>query len=75
MEKKNLSINFKEKILSNLGEINSQLVEKEAGIVHSVEDFIIKVEKIWNGYEIKTSNMMEIYVDNKGKILGQKFDN
>ena len=37
--------------------------------------FIIKVEKIWNGYEIKTSNMMEIYVDNKGKILGQKFDN
>ena len=44
MEKKNLSINFKEKILSNLGEINSQLVEKEAGIVHSVEDSIIKVE-------------------------------
>lgn len=37
--------------------------------------FIIKVEKIWNGYEIKTSNMMEIYIDNKGKILGQKFDN
>ena len=24
--------------------------------------FIIKAEKTWNGYEIKTSNMMEIYI-------------
>ena len=44
MENKNLSIDFKQKILNNLDEINSQLVEKEAGVVHSVEDSIIKVE-------------------------------
>ena len=44
MENKNLSIDFKQKILNSLDEINSQLVEKEAGVVHSVEDSIIKVE-------------------------------
>lgn len=37
--------------------------------------FIIKAEKIWHGFEIKTNNMMEIYVDSKGNILGQKYDN
>lgn len=37
--------------------------------------FIIKAEKIWGGFEIKTNNMMEIYIDNKGNILGQKYDN
>ncbi len=36
--------------------------------------FIIKAEKTWNGYEIKTSNMMEIYVTPNGQIMGQKFD-
>lgn len=35
---------------------------------------IIKAEKTWSGYEIKTSNMMEIYITSKGKIVGQKFD-
>lgn len=35
---------------------------------------IIKAEKIWNGYEIKTSNRMELYIDSKGNMLGQKFD-
>lgn len=38
------------------------------------DTFIIKAEKIWDGFEIKTSNMMEIYIDNKGNILGQKYD-
>lgn len=37
--------------------------------------FIIKAERIWNGFEIKTNNMMEIYIDNNGSILGQKYDN
>lgn len=36
--------------------------------------FIIKAEKQWGGFEIKTSNMMEIYINNQGQILGQKFD-
>lgn len=37
--------------------------------------FIIKAEKTWNGFEIKTSNMMEIYITASGQIMGQKFDN
>ncbi len=36
--------------------------------------FIIKAEKTWNGFEIKTSNMMEIYITANGQIMGQKFD-
>ena len=39
------------------------------------KSLIIKAEKIWNGFEIKTNNMIEIYIDSKGKILGQKIDN
>ncbi len=35
---------------------------------------IIKAEKTWNGFEIKTSNNMEIYVTQNGQIMGQKFD-
>ena len=52
-----------------------------AGVVQAVKGahahpqaFIIKAEKTWNGYEIKTSNMMEIYVTPNGQIMGQKFD-
>ena len=48
-----------------------------AGVVQAVahpQAFIIKAEKTWNGYEIKTSNMMEIYVTPNGQIMGQKFD-
>ncbi len=44
MENENLSINFKEKILNNLEEINSELIEKEAGTVISVEDSVISVD-------------------------------
>ena len=36
--------------------------------------FIIKAEKTWNGFELKTSNMMEIYITANGQIMGQKFD-
>lgn len=36
--------------------------------------FIVKAEKNWNGFEIKTSNMMEMYFDKHGKLLGQQFD-
>lgn len=36
---------------------------------------IIKVERIWNGYEIKLSNMTEIFIDNSGKIKKFEYDN
>lgn len=36
---------------------------------------IIKVERIWNGYEIKLSNMTEIFIDNSGKIKKIEYDN
>lgn len=44
MENENLSINFKKKILNNLEEINSELIEKETGAVISVEDSVISVD-------------------------------
>ncbi len=44
MVKKSLSIDFKDTILKNLNEIDSNLVEKEAGVVSSVQDSIISVE-------------------------------
>lgn len=30
---------------------------------------IIKVERIWNGYEIKLSNMVEFFIDKNGNII------
>ena len=35
---------------------------------------IIKAERKWGGFEIKTSNNMEIMVQENGQIMGQKFD-
>lgn len=35
---------------------------------------IIEAEKNWNGIELKLSNRMEMYFDNSGKLIGQKFD-
>lgn len=35
---------------------------------------ITKIEKKWNLYEIKLNNMMELYIDANGQLLGQKFD-
>lgn len=35
---------------------------------------IIKVERIWNGYEIKLSNMMELFIDKNGNIVASQFD-
>ncbi|TQR34496.1 hypothetical protein DMB92_00600 [Campylobacter sp. MIT 99-7217] len=35
---------------------------------------IIKVEKKINMYKFKLNNMMEVYADLNGNILGQKFD-
>ena len=35
---------------------------------------IIKVERIWNGYEIKLSNMMELFIDKSGNIVASQFD-
>lgn len=35
---------------------------------------IIKTERIWNGYEIKLSNMAEIFIDKNGNIQKYKTD-
>lgn len=35
---------------------------------------IIKVEKEWNGIEVKMANRMEALLDNNGKLLKQKMD-
>lgn len=44
MESENLSINFKNRILDNIGEMKSELIEKEAGTVVSVDDSVISVD-------------------------------
>ena len=35
---------------------------------------IIKIEKQFTTFEIKLNNMMELYIDNNGQLLGQKWD-
>ena len=35
---------------------------------------IVKIEKQFTIFEIKLNNMMELYVDNNGQLLGQKWD-
>lgn len=35
---------------------------------------IIKAERNWNGYEIKLSNMIDLYIDKNGNILQQEYD-
>lgn len=35
---------------------------------------IVKIEKEWNGFEIKMANMMKLYLDLNGNLLGQKHD-
>ena len=35
---------------------------------------VIKVEKEWNGYEIKLNNMTKLLIDNNGTLLGKKTD-
>lgn len=35
---------------------------------------IIQIEKKFNVFEIKLNNMMELYIDINGQLLGQKFD-
>ena len=35
---------------------------------------VTKIKKKWNLYEIKLNNMMELYIDINGQLLGQKFD-
>ncbi len=35
---------------------------------------IIEAKKEWRGYELKLANRMEMYFDNSGRFLGQKFD-
>lgn len=35
---------------------------------------IIKAEKTWNGFEVKMSNRMKLYINPQGQLLGQKFD-
>lgn len=35
---------------------------------------IVKIEKEWNGFEVKLANMMKLYLDNNGNLIGQKYD-
>lgn len=35
---------------------------------------IVKIEKQFTIFEIKLNNMMELYIDNNGQLLGQKWD-
>lgn len=35
---------------------------------------ITKIKRKWNFYEVKLNNMMELYIDTNGQLLGQKFD-
>ena len=35
---------------------------------------IIKIEKQYTIFEVKLNNMMELYIDNSGNLIGQKFD-
>ena len=35
---------------------------------------IVKIEKQFTIFEVKLNNMMELYIDNNGQLLGQKFD-
>lgn len=44
-------------------------------VTQNYQDVIImEADKEWNGLEIKLSNRMELYFDNSGKLIGQKFD-
>ena len=38
------------------------------------ESNILKIEKNWNGYEIKLDNRMELFVSGNGTLLGEQFD-
>lgn len=35
---------------------------------------ITKIKRKWNFYEVKLNNMMKLYIDANGQLLGQKFD-
>ena len=35
---------------------------------------VVKIEKEYRGYEVKLQNRMELYFNEKGKLVGQKFD-
>ena len=35
---------------------------------------VIKIEKQFTIFEVKLNNMMELYIDNNGTLIGQKFD-
>ena len=35
---------------------------------------ITKIKRKWNFYEVKLNNMMELYIDGNGQLLGQQFD-
>ena len=35
---------------------------------------IIKIEKQFTIFEVKLNNMMELYIENNGTLIGQKFD-
>lgn len=52
MENKNLSIDFKKKVLGSLDKLEASIIEKEAGVVVNVEDSVINIEGLTRvGYD------------------------
>ena len=46
-----------------------------AGIAKAFPNIqIIKVDKEWNGYEVKMANRIKAYFDANGNFMGQKYD-
>lgn len=35
---------------------------------------VVKIEKEYRGYEVKLQNRMELYFNEKGRLIGQKYD-
>lgn len=54
-------------------EILPQSVANTVGKTHP-NTVITKIKRKWNFYEVKLNNMMELYIDANGQLLGQKFD-
>lgn len=54
-------------------EILPQSVANTVGKTYS-NTVITKIKRKWNFYEVKLNNMMELYIDANGQLLGQKFD-
>lgn len=48
--------------------IAAEIAQKYPGVT------VVKIEKEYQGYEVKLQNRMELYFNEKGKLIGQKYD-